>query len=145
MSGFFPTEKPVNCSGCFACCTDEWIFLGDNDDPEQYYTQPAPPESGRKYALAQKPNGDCIYLTQGKCGNYENRPEVCRDYDCRIAFLLWPRKTQERMIAEGTLRREQMQAGKKRQWTLTGRERLSLKAIFDNLKTANKPRKEAQE
>lgn len=127
MTSPFPTESTVNCAGCTACCSKEWIFLDENDDPNQYQTQPAPPESGRQYALAQKPNGDCVYLENGKCSNYENRPEVCRDYDCRVAYVFWPKHHQKAMIEAGTLRPEQMEAGKKRQWTLTGKERLALK------------------
>jgi len=37
----------------------------------------------RAAMLAKKKNGDCWYLTEdGRCSIYENRPQVCREFDC---------------------------------------------------------------
>ena len=34
--------------------------------------------------LPNKLNGDCAYVTDEGCSIYEKRPQVCRDYDCRV-------------------------------------------------------------
>jgi hypothetical protein len=33
--------------------------------------------------LCRKPNGDCIYLIDGKCSIHGRAAKVCRDFDCR--------------------------------------------------------------
>jgi uncharacterized protein len=34
--------------------------------------------------MAPRPDGTCQMLTAGKCTIYENRPQTCLDYDCRV-------------------------------------------------------------
>jgi hypothetical protein len=38
--------------------------------------------------LAKKADGSCVYLIDGKCSIYGNRPGSCRTYDCRASGLL---------------------------------------------------------
>jgi hypothetical protein len=34
--------------------------------------------------MAAQPDGTCPMLSEGKCTIYEDRPQTCRDYDCRV-------------------------------------------------------------
>jgi Fe-S-cluster containining protein len=51
----------VPCNGCTLCCKGDAIRLTEEDNPEEYSTEPHPYISGA-LVLAHKPNGDCIYL-----------------------------------------------------------------------------------
>ena len=37
---------------------------------------------GGERKLSRKENGDCVYLADG-CSIYEERPDECRQFDCR--------------------------------------------------------------
>jgi len=49
-------------------------------------------ESAVRYAIAEVPDGSCIYLDGNRnCSIYEKRPEACRKYSCvNVAFALVP-------------------------------------------------------
>lgn len=72
--------KLPKCGDCCACCIKEDIYMipGRGDDPSKYQTVESP--EGTK--LAHKLNGECIYLIDNKCSIYEDRPSVCRRFDC---------------------------------------------------------------
>lgn len=55
------------------------IILAEEDRGSFYFTQ----NFEGFPALAWKDNGDCIYLADGKCSIYEQRPTMCRAFDCR--------------------------------------------------------------
>jgi Fe-S-cluster containining protein len=38
-----------------------------------------------EWALRKKENGDCFFLTGGKCAVYAHRPHICRTYPMRLA------------------------------------------------------------
>jgi Fe-S-cluster containining protein len=110
-----------------ACCKMDQIILHPEcgDDPSIYETVPIThPLTGEPaLMLAHKDNGDCIYLGAGGCENYENRPTICREYDCRKAFLAMNCKTRAKYISEGFMDRDKFAEGKKRVHTLTADER----------------------
>lgn len=44
---------------------------------------------GRPYRIAQRPDGYCVHNEAGLCAIRENRPGVCRMYDCRKDRRVW--------------------------------------------------------
>lgn len=104
--GSFPDEDYIKiisevgfvCDFCGKCCTSEFndhVFLLDDD------AQKIIEHNGREflrhapyfdlcdnlgifyvmgYALKTKPNGDCIFLRDRRCENYEIRPRICKIY-----------------------------------------------------------------
>ncbi|MBN1543322.1 YkgJ family cysteine cluster protein [candidate division KSB1 bacterium] len=42
----------------------------------------------RTYRLDKHPDGRCIYLENDLCSIYENRPQVCRDFQCQSGWRL---------------------------------------------------------
>ncbi len=46
---------------------------------------------GQPYMIRHAPDGYCHHIdrTSGRCGVYENRPLVCRGYDCRNDKRIW--------------------------------------------------------
>ncbi len=91
-------EVGFECNCCGKCCTSEFndhVFLLDDDvariieAPGSDFLRPAPyfdfcDNLGRfyvlGYALKNKPGGDCIFYTGGKCEHYEIRPDICKIY-----------------------------------------------------------------
>lgn len=69
------------------CCTNEEIVLHPEhgDRPELYVTRPGvdATQGGLPVLLlAQKPNGDCHYLQDGRCSIHAIRPSICRAFSC---------------------------------------------------------------
>lgn len=91
-------EVGFECDCCGKCCTsgfNDHVFLLDDDTARiiealgSDFLRPAPyfdfcDDLGRfyvlGYALKNKPNGDCIFYTGGKCEHYEIRPDICKIY-----------------------------------------------------------------
>jgi Fe-S-cluster containining protein len=72
---------PLRCDGCTACCKRDLVPLDpERDDMAQLQWQRV---AGRA-VLAHKFNGECVYLTERGCGNYDSRPLACRRFDCRV-------------------------------------------------------------
>ena len=72
-------EQNVPCGTCDACCRDfEEIFLTEEEAHKYDHTIH---EDGRKL-LARK-DGHCAYLTDMGCTTYGDRPDNCRQFDCR--------------------------------------------------------------
>ncbi len=89
-------EVGFECDRCGKCCTsafNDHVFLLEDDAARitnalgRDFIRPAPyfdfcDNLGRfyviGYALKNKPNGDCIFYTGGRCGHYEMRPAICR-------------------------------------------------------------------
>lgn len=43
----------------------------------------------RRYVLAKKEDGSCVYLDpNNRCGIYERRPRACRDFQCDLGWAL---------------------------------------------------------
>ncbi|MGB3830876.1 MAG: YkgJ family cysteine cluster protein [Mesorhizobium sp.] len=116
----------VPCNGCTACCRNELLFLHPEmgDRPEDYQVKPAMnPITGKAgYALAQKPNGDCIYLGETGCTIHSRAPAICKEFDCRRFFLrLGSRNERRQLLKTGLVAKEVYEAGRKRLPTLPER------------------------
>ena len=74
--------KFVPCNGCTLCCQGDAIRLTEEDNTEDYLTEPHPYIPGA-LMLAHKPNGDCIYLAETGCSIHDRAPSLCRSADCR--------------------------------------------------------------
>ena len=84
----------VTCGTCTACCrNNSHVFIHEalGDDVSLYrvdmhYAPPSVTLTGKQEflpKLSTKANGDCWYITDAGCSIYENRPYVCRLFDCR--------------------------------------------------------------
>jgi len=76
----------LSCDGCTLCCRGDTIFIHPElgDKAEDYQTEKV--ANTERLMLAHKPNGDCIYMLDQGCTNYENRPAICREFSC-VALL----------------------------------------------------------
>lgn len=91
------------------------IFLHpeDGDRVQDYETEefenPLTGEVGR--ILKHKPNGECVYLDDKGCTIWEQRPAVCRTFDCRaLVRKLGPGRTYL-AVRNGSLSAEVVSAG----------------------------------
>lgn len=90
-----PTRS-VPCGTCTECCKNDAVFIHPEcgDDASLYETEMY---EGRQI-LKHKPNGDCIYLERGRgCTNWENRPTICRELDCRALLDVIGQKRMDSM------------------------------------------------
>ena len=78
--------KFVPCNGCTLCCQGDAIRLTEEDNAEDYLTEPHSYIPGA-LMLAHKPNGDCIYLNETGCSIHNRAPSLCRSADCRSLAL----------------------------------------------------------
>lgn len=117
-------ESTVPCNSCNLCCRGGQVIIimpEAGDDPTKYKTTEALIEG--TLTLKQKSNGDCIYLGKGGCGIYEDRPALCRHFDCRKMYLSTTKRTRRNMVDTQHAGETVFDAGKKRQHTLTAQER----------------------
>jgi Fe-S-cluster containining protein len=95
----------VNCGACTACCRNHSAvvlheLLGDDLSFYRADMKMVPATStlhGKPDfapTLATKANGDCWYVGESGCTIYEQRPYVCRQFDCR-KWLLNPKQTHD--------------------------------------------------
>lgn len=88
----------------------------EEDDVNLYHVHfYTPPGVGKaQLGLARKKNGDCYYLDRETgCVIYEQRPVVCRKYDCK-GLLVHPPKRLEVLIRSGELSAYMVEAAKRR-------------------------------
>ncbi len=78
----------VPCDGCVGCCVSSYaIPLRPSDQPAlaavpaRYLRLPA---DGGLARMAHRDDGSCPMLEANHCTIYTDRPQTCRDYDCRI-------------------------------------------------------------
>ena len=79
----------VACGECRGCCVSSYHVkvrahetaamarIGDA------HLEPDPAHPGSRL-LGYRENGHCRMLVDGNCSIYEERPETCRSYDCRV-------------------------------------------------------------
>lgn len=80
----------VACGDCRGCCTSSYyVKVRANETAalnrigaENLEAGP-PGEPGSKL-LGFQPNGHCRMLVSRECSIYQDRPETCRSYDCRV-------------------------------------------------------------
>lgn len=94
--------KFVPCNGCTLCCKGDLIRLTENDNPEEYLTEPHPRLPGA-LILAHKSNGDCVYLVENGCSIHGKAPELCRAADCRTIALKYDFNTAMKLHSTGAI------------------------------------------
>lgn len=80
----------VPCGACVGCCTSsKFVHLRPTDRralgriPKSILF-PAPGLPDGHYLLGYDENGHCPMFQHGACSIYPDRPETCRQYDCRV-------------------------------------------------------------
>jgi hypothetical protein len=80
----------VPCGDCVGCCVSSYpIPLRPSDHvaleqvPAEHLHLPADPARGLA-RMGFREDGSCPMLCAGRCSIYSDRPQTCRDYDCRI-------------------------------------------------------------
>jgi hypothetical protein len=80
----------VACGDCRGCCVSSYYVkvrahearamarIGDAN------LEPGPPRDPGSRLLGFRADGQCRMLVAGNCSIYEDRPETCRSYDCRV-------------------------------------------------------------
>lgn len=80
----------VPCGSCRGCCRSS-MFVHIKPEETQTIRRiprallfPAPGLPKGHVLLGYRDNGACPMLLENKCSIYEDRPQTCRDYDCRV-------------------------------------------------------------
>ncbi|MDH5692775.1 MAG: YkgJ family cysteine cluster protein [Gammaproteobacteria bacterium] len=87
-------EGVVPCGDCVACCTSsKFVHLRPSDTKaiakipkELLFKAPGLPEG--HYLLGYNEKGHCPMFGESGCTIYHDRPETCRQYDCRALAAL---------------------------------------------------------
>lgn len=96
----------VECDGCTACCRHQLVVLMDEDLPNLavYAYHEIDMDGTPVRMLKNRPNGDCSHLGPAGCTIYDQRPEVCRAYDCRKQFKIMPRNDRRQVRSQAIWR-----------------------------------------
>ena len=80
----------VPCGDCVACCTSS-LFIHIRADEKAALSRipkellfPAPGLRDGSFVLGFTKQGHCPMFEKGKCSIYEDRPDTCRKFDCRV-------------------------------------------------------------
>ncbi len=80
----------VPCGSCRACCTSSYfIHIGPGETrtlariPRKLLF-PAPGLPKGHVVMGYDEKGHCPMFADNECSIYEDRPQTCRDYDCRV-------------------------------------------------------------
>ena len=89
LQGAAGTDVP--CGDCVGCCVSSYhIALRAHDRavlrrvPAQFLHQQAQACGDTVAWMGFRADGRCPMLGAGGCGVYADRPQTCRDYDCRV-------------------------------------------------------------
>ena len=74
---------PVPCGGCTACCYYEGIPVDAKRDRRRLPHLLTERDADGELVLQRRADGACIHLGERGCTVYEQRPVVCRSFDCR--------------------------------------------------------------
>jgi Putative zinc- or iron-chelating domain len=74
---------PVPCRACSACCYYEGIPVDEKRDRQRLPHLMTERNVAGELVLRQRPDGACVHLGDWGCTVYEQRPAVCRSFDCR--------------------------------------------------------------
>lgn len=89
---FYRNHKPgpadVPCNGCTACCHLHVVEVDPSVEPPERLAELdlVAAEDGTT-VLRRGEDGACIHLGPEGCTVYDNRPTVCRTFDCRMYAL----------------------------------------------------------
>lgn len=82
-------DADVPCDDCVGCCISSYpIPLRPEDAraraevPEEFLLGTM--AAGERWMMGFREDGSCPFMETGRCGIYTDRPQTCRDYDCRI-------------------------------------------------------------
>jgi Fe-S-cluster containining protein len=82
------SDADVPCDGCTGCCVSSYAIALRPDDKVALAAVPARhlrlPVNGGLALMGYRADGSCPMLEAGRCTIYADRPQTCRDYDCRI-------------------------------------------------------------
>jgi len=89
----------VPCGECHLCCCNELVVLYPQDEPTRYSLEKHPFLPG-KHVIAHKENKECVYLNEQGCSIWEDRPQLCKEFDCRVmaAKFKWGQAQKMRII-----------------------------------------------
>jgi len=83
-------DVDVACGTCTACCTSSYFIHVRPDEartlariPKELLF-PAPGLPKGHQVMGYDARGHCPMLVDGACSIYEDRPQTCRTYDCRV-------------------------------------------------------------
>jgi Fe-S-cluster containining protein len=95
----YPTDTCFECNCCGICCADtdhklRHILLLESEAEEISVATGKPIEDFCNESNGTQPyvyemkkvEGDCIFLKDNKCTNYEHRPLICRFYPFELKF-----------------------------------------------------------
>jgi Fe-S-cluster containining protein len=80
----------VPCGDCVGCCVSSYYIPIRRDDAGALARIPldalvrTPGATGGHAVMGYRADGTCHMLESNKCSIYADRPQTCRDYDCRI-------------------------------------------------------------
>lgn len=81
----------VACGDCRACCRAGYFIPVRHDEhstrraiPTRLLVAPIGGQEQGSRLIATRRSGDCALLLDGDCSIYAQRPQACRDYDCRL-------------------------------------------------------------
>lgn len=80
----------VPCGECVGCCVSSYYIPIRRQDAGALARIPleslvrTPGATGGSAIMGYRRDGTCHMLSSNKCSIYANRPQTCRDYDCRI-------------------------------------------------------------
>jgi len=80
----------VPCGDCFLCCTKGGIKLKPEDYAESGKPRfiVMPNLMGEHHELGHH-EGMCVYLHEGKCAIHNDKPMVCKVFDCRKLAVMF--------------------------------------------------------
>lgn len=82
----------VPCGDCKACCRAGYFIPVHRQEwstraaipARLLVTPPAHSDDGNYQLISTTRRGHCALLKEGACSIYRERPQTCRDYDCRL-------------------------------------------------------------
>lgn len=115
-----PADVP--CGTCTACCRNGELIalLPERGDDLTVLSQHT--EIAGVRVLHHKPNGECVYLEDDGCSVHENRPFVCKGFDCRVLHHIKSRRELRAMVKNGEIAKTVVKAGAERLHTLDIKE-----------------------
>lgn len=84
------TDTEVACGECTACCCSSYFIHIDVQETEALARIPAellfdaPGRPRGSVVMGFNESGNCPMFIDDRCSIYEDRPQTCRTYDCRI-------------------------------------------------------------
>ena len=75
---------PVACGGCSACCYYDGNPVDKKCDRQRLAHLLTERSLDGEVVLQRRSDGACVHLGERGCTVYEQRPAVCRTFDCRV-------------------------------------------------------------